>query len=103
MVIFITQIIAVIDPNFDPLTLGQQVIVVILALTTSIGVAGVPAASIVAIFLILGVFGIPTEYIGLVWAVDRVLDMCRTSVNVFSDTCGAVIIGKTEGEPVYAD
>ncbi|MGE9294921.1 MAG: dicarboxylate/amino acid:cation symporter [Puniceicoccales bacterium] len=101
VVIFVTQVIAVIDPSFDPLTLGQQLLVVFLALTTSIGVAGVPSASIVAIFLIMGVLGIPTEYIGLVWVVDRVLDMCRTSVNVFSDTCAAVIISKTEGESVY--
>jgi len=103
VVIFVTQVIAVIDPTFEPLTLAQQLLVVFLALTTSIGVAGVPAASIVAIFLIMGVLGIPTEYIGLVWVVDRVLDMCRTSVNVFSDTCAAVIIGRTEGEPVYGD
>ncbi|GHC06731.1 dicarboxylate/amino acid:cation symporter [Cerasicoccus arenae] len=101
VVIFVTQVMAVIDPSFIPLTLSQQIMVVILALTTSIGVAGVPSASIVAIFLIMGVLGIPTEYIGLVWVVDRALDMCRTSVNVFSDTCAAVIIGKTEGEPVY--
>ncbi|MEO0794164.1 MAG: dicarboxylate/amino acid:cation symporter [Verrucomicrobiota bacterium] len=103
VVIFVTQVIAVIDPSFVPLTLSQQLLVVFLALTTSIGVAGVPSASIVAIFLIMGVLGIPTEYIGLVWVVDRVLDMCRTSVNVFSDTCAAVIIGKSEGEPIYKD
>jgi len=101
VVIFVTQVIAVIDPSFEPLTVGQQLLVVFLALTTSIGVAGVPAASIVAIFLIMGVLGIDPSYIGLVWVVDRVLDMCRTSVNVFSDTCAAVIIGKTEGEPIY--
>ncbi|WP_309387678.1 dicarboxylate/amino acid:cation symporter [Cerasicoccus frondis] len=103
VVIFVTQVMAVIDPNFDPLTLSQQIMVVILALTTSIGVAGVPSASIVAIFLIMGVLGVPTEYIGLIWVVDRALDMCRTAVNVFSDTCAAVIIAKTEGEPVYEE
>ncbi len=103
VVIFVTQVIAVIDPSFDPLTLSQQIMVVFLALTTSIGVAGVPSASIVAIFLIMGVLGVPTEYIGLIWVVDRALDMCRTAVNVFSDTCAAVIIAKTEGEPIYED
>lgn len=103
VVIFVTQVLAVITPGFEPLTIAQQIMVVILALTTSIGVAGVPAASIVAIFLIMEVLRIPTEYIGLVWVVDRALDMCRTCVNVFSDTCAAVIIGKTEGEPVYED
>ena len=73
-------------------------LVVVIALLTSIGVAGIPAASLVAITLILTSLGLPVEGIGLILAVDRVLDMCRTSVNVFSDTCGAVIIAKSEGE-----
>ncbi len=80
------------------LTVGQQISVVILALMTSIGVAGIPSASLVAIAIILAAIGLPAEGIGLILAVDRVLDMCRTAVNVFSDSCGAVIIGKTEGE-----
>ena len=76
----------------------EQFTVVILALMTSIGVAGVPAASLVAITIILGAMGLPLEGIGLILAVDRVLDMCRTAVNVFSDSCGAVIIARSEGE-----
>ena len=71
---------------------------VVLALLTSIGVAGIPAASLVAISIILTAIGLPLEGIALLFAVDRLLDMCRTSVNVFSDSCGAVIIAKTEGE-----
>ena len=77
---------------------GEQFTVVILALMTSIGVAGIPAASLVAITIILGAMGLPLEGIGLILAVDRVLDMCRTAVNVFSDSCGAVIIARSEGE-----
>lgn len=80
------------------LSFAQQVSVVVLALMTSIGVAGIPAASLVAITLILTSVGLPAEAIGLILAVDRVLDMCRTSVNVFSDSCGAVTIARTEGE-----
>ena len=80
------------------LTFVQQFSIVLLALMTSIGVAGIPAASLVAITIILGSIGLPAEAIGLILAVDRVLDMCRTSVNIFSDSCGAVIIGRTEGE-----
>jgi Na+/H+-dicarboxylate symporter len=76
----------------------QQFTVVILALMTSIGVAGIPAASLVAITIILAAMGLPLEGIGLILAVDRVLDMCRTAVNVFSDSCGAVIIARSEGE-----
>lgn len=82
------------------LTLGlaEQFTVVVLALMTSIGVAGVPAASLVAITIILTAIGLPLEAIGLILAVDRILDMCRTAVNVFSDSCGAVIIARSEGE-----
>jgi len=68
------------------------------ALLTSIGVAGIPAASLVAITIILASIGLPAEAIGLILAVDRILDMFRTSVNVFSDSCGAVLIARTEGE-----
>jgi Na+/H+-dicarboxylate symporter len=76
----------------------EQFTIVMVALLTSIGVAGIPAASLVAISIILTTIGLPIEGIGLILAVDRVLDMCRTTVNVFSDSCGAVIIGKSEGE-----
>jgi proton glutamate symport protein len=77
---------------------SEQFLIVITALVTSIGVAGIPAASLVAISIILVTIGLPLEGIGLILAVDRVLDMCRTSVNVFSDSCGAVIIARSEGE-----
>lgn len=80
------------------LTLGTQVTVVLLALLTSIGVAGIPAASLVAIVIIMNAVGVPAEGLGLILAVDRILDMCRTAVNVFSDSCGAVIIARSEGE-----
>ncbi|MDH5435497.1 MAG: dicarboxylate/amino acid:cation symporter [Gammaproteobacteria bacterium] len=80
------------------LSFVTQFTVVLIALLTSIGVAGIPAASLVAIVVILGAIGLPAEGIGLILAVDRILDMCRTSVNVFSDSCGAVLIAKTEGE-----
>ncbi|KPK39280.1 MAG: sodium:dicarboxylate symporter [Gammaproteobacteria bacterium SG8_47] len=77
---------------------ATQFTIVVVALLTSIGVAGVPAASLVAITIILATIGLPAEALGLILAVDRILDMFRTSVNVFSDSCGAVIIARTEGE-----
>ena len=80
------------------LTLGLQFLIVTTALLTSVGVAGVPAASLVAIVVILSAAGLPAEGIGLILAVDRILDMCRTSVNIFSDSVGAVTIARTEGE-----
>jgi Na+/H+-dicarboxylate symporter len=80
------------------LSFVTQFTVVLVALLTSIGVAGVPAASLVAITIILGTIGLPAEAIGLILAVDRILDMFRTSVNVFSDSCGAVLVARSEGE-----
>lgn len=80
------------------LSLTVQFTIVLVALLTSIGVAGIPSASLVAITIILGTIGLPAEGIGLLLVTDRILDMCRTSVNVFSDSCGAVMIARTEGE-----
>lgn len=80
------------------LSFAQQFTVVMLALLTSIGVAGIPSSSMVAITIILAAIGLPAEAIALIWVVDRILDMLRTAVNVFSDSCGAVIIAKLEGE-----
>lgn len=83
--------------GFD-LTFGQQIIVVITSILASIGAAGVPMAGLVMITIILSAVGLPLEGVGLILAVDRILDMFRTSVNVWSDTCGAVVIAKSEGE-----
>ena len=80
------------------LSLATQFTIVLVALLTSIGVAGIPAASLVAITVILGVIGLPLEGIGMLLVTDRILDMLRTSVNVFSDSCGAVVIARSEGE-----
>ncbi len=80
------------------LSFVTQFTIVLVALLTSIGVAGIPAASLVAITIILTTIGLPVEAIGLILAVDRILDMFRTSVNIFSDSVGAVIIAKSEGE-----
>ncbi len=80
------------------LSLGQQFIVVVTALLVSIGAAGIPMAGLVMMVVILKAVGLPLEGVGLILAVDRILDMCRTTVNVWSDSCGAVVIARTEGE-----
>jgi len=80
------------------LTFLQQLIVVATALLASIGAAGIPMAGLVMITVILAAVGLPLEGIGLILAVDRILDMLRTSVNVWSDSCGAVTIARTEKE-----
>ncbi len=80
------------------MSIVQQAIIVFTALLASIGAAGIPMAGLVMISVILTAVGLPLEGVGLILAVDPFLDMCRTTVNVFSDTCGAVTIAKSEGE-----
>lgn len=82
------------------LTFMHQFVIVLLALLTSMGVAGIPSASLVAILIILNAMGFPAEGLALILPVDRILDMCRTTVNVFSDTSCAVLVAHTEGEKV---
>lgn len=82
------------------LSFGMQFTIVVVALLTSIGVAGIPSASLVAIVIILKAIGLPDTAIGLILVVDRPLDMLRTAVNVWSDSCGAAIIAATEGEKI---
>ncbi|MFH1844994.1 MAG: dicarboxylate/amino acid:cation symporter [bacterium] len=75
-----------------------QVIIVLTALLASIGAAGIPAAGLVMITIVLDAVGLPLEGVALILAVDPILDMCRTTVNVWSDSCGAVVIASSEGE-----
>lgn len=80
------------------LAFSQQVIIIITALLASIGAAGIPMAGLVMITVVLTAVGLPLEGIGLILAVDPFLDMFRTATNVWSDSCGAVVIARSEGE-----
>ena len=80
------------------LSFAQQALVVVTALLASIGAAGIPMAGLVMITVVLTAVGLPLEGIGLILAVDRILDMLRTSVNVWSDSCGAVTVARSENE-----
>jgi len=80
----------------------QQLAVFLTALLASIGAAGIPMAGLVMMSIVLRAAGLPLEGVGVIVAVDRVLDMCRTSVNVWSDTVGAAVVARWEGEPVAA-
>ena len=80
----------------------MQATVVITALLTSIGAAGIPMAGLVMIYVIMKTVHLDVEYIGLIIAIDPLLDMMRTSVNVWSDSCGAVLIAHSEGEELPA-
>jgi len=96
-VIFLAQFYAATNPAFT-LTMGDQVLVVLMALLASIGAAGIPSAGLVMMLTILSALHLPLEGAALLLAVDRPLDMLRTAVNVWSDTCGAAVIARTEGE-----
>jgi len=87
-VIFIAQLYGI------DLSYLEQFLVLSLALITSIGVAGIPSASFVAILVILSTVGLPFEAVGIILGIDRILDMLRTSVNVFGDSCCVSVIGK---------
>jgi Na+/H+-dicarboxylate symporter len=80
------------------LTIGVQFTIVAIALMTSIGVAGVPSASLVAIAIILAAVGLPVEAIGVLMVFDRILDMARTSINIWGDCTAATIVARLEGE-----
>ncbi|MDR1115112.1 MAG: dicarboxylate/amino acid:cation symporter [Tannerella sp.] len=96
-VIFIAQAYGV------ELSIIQQVLVVFTSLLCAIGAAGIPMAALVMMALILNVIGLPLEGIGLVIGVERILDMMRTTVNVYGDTCVAVMVAKSEGEKLPID
>ncbi len=80
------------------LGLLEQFTIVVTALLASIGAAGIPMAGLIMITIILTAVGLPLEGVGLIIAVDRILDMFRTAINVWSDSCGAAVIAKSEGE-----
>lgn len=94
-VIFLAQFFGV------DLTLGQQLLVMVICILGGIGTAGVPAGSLPVIALILGMVGVPPTGIGLVLGVDRFLDMCRTTLNVTGDLVAATVVsaGETEERP----
>ena len=96
-VLFISQALGI------ELSISQQVVVVMTAFLASVGAAAVPSAGLVMIFIVLGAVGLGDHpgagvIVGTMLAVDRPLDMYRTMVNVASDSIGAVIVAKSEGE-----
>lgn len=95
-VIFIAQVYGI------ALSIDQQVVIVFTALLASIGAASVPMSGLVMMSIILGAVGLPLEGVVIILAVDRVLDMFRTMVNVLSDSCGAVVVARLDGEDVLA-
>jgi DAACS family dicarboxylate/amino acid:cation (Na+ or H+) symporter len=98
VVLFIAQVYGV------PLGVGQQVLLLLLTVLSAVAVAGIPGASLPLIVGLLANFNIPAEGIALVLGVDRILDMCRTTLNVAADVVTAVIVdeqtgGGSDGDP----
>lgn len=80
------------------LSFSTQMIVFVMTILLSFGMAGIPSASLISIMLILTTIGFPADGIGLILAVERILDMFRTMVNVFSNSCCAVLVARSENE-----
>ncbi|MCE5272457.1 dicarboxylate/amino acid:cation symporter [bacterium] len=81
-----------------PLSVTQQILVVFTALLAAVGAAGIPMAGIVMMSMVLSAVGLPLEGIGLILAVDRILDMARTTLNVWGDLSSTALIAASEGE-----
>lgn len=96
-VLFLAQVFGV------HLSLGQQLVVVVMSVITAIGVAGIPGGSLPLLMMVLGMVGVPPEGIALILGVDRLLDMCRTVLNVTGDLVTATLVerfcGRTPATP----
>ena len=88
------------------MSLATQLLIAITALAASVGAAGIPHAGLVMMAIVLQAAKLPLEAQGIIIAVDRVLDMCRTTVNVWSDSCGCAVLNRLQGngdEPTAGD
>lgn len=91
-VLFLAQLIGV------DLTLGQQAVAVSLSVLTAVGTAGVPGGSLPLLMVVCAAVGVPPELVGVVYGVERILDMTRTTLNVCGDLTAAVYVARTESE-----
>ncbi len=92
--LFIAQVFQI------PLDLTAQLTIILTATLASVGAAGVPGAGMITLALVLGTLGIPEEGIALIFGLDRLLDMCRTVVNIFGDLTLTMVLAKSEGETI---
>jgi len=91
-VLFLAQLFGV------NLTLGQQVVAIVLSVMTAAGTAGVPGGSLAPLMIVCVGVGIPPEVVGVVYGVERILDMSRTTLNVCGDLTAAVYVARTESD-----
>jgi len=90
VVLFLAQVFGV------ELSLSQQITVVLMSVLAGVGTAGVPGGSLPLIAILLGSVGVPAEGIGIILGVDRILDMCRTVLNVTGDLAIATCVSRSE-------
>jgi DAACS family dicarboxylate/amino acid:cation (Na+ or H+) symporter len=95
--VFLAQVFGV------ELSLGDQVIVIVMAVLTAIGAAGVPGGSLPLLVMVLATVGVPPMGIALILGVDRLLDMCRTTLNVVGDVTAATFVARSEGYPLLGE
>jgi Na+/H+-dicarboxylate symporter len=84
------------------LSIGQQLVIMLTATLASIGAAAIPGAGLVTMVIVLKAVNLPEQGIGMILAVDRILDMMRTAVNVWGDACGTAVVARLEGEELKA-
>jgi Na+/H+-dicarboxylate symporter len=89
-VIFIAQLLGV------ELTMGMQIVIFITASLAAVGAAAIPGAGLVTMGIVLTAAGLPLDGIGLILAIDRILDQFRTAINVWGDATAAVVVGRAE-------
>lgn len=94
--VFIAQIYGI------PLGTVDQITIVLMAVLSSIGAAGVPSAGIITLAMVLKQIGVPLEGIALILGVDRFLDMCRTTTNIIGDMACSLFIQQSEGKNLRA-
>jgi DAACS family dicarboxylate/amino acid:cation (Na+ or H+) symporter len=95
-VLFLAQVFGV------HLSMGQQLVVLLMSVVTAIGVAGIPGGSLPLLMMVLGMVGVPPEGIALILGVDRILDMSRTVLNVTGDLVTATLVERFCGRPETA-
>lgn len=96
-VLFLAQVYGI------DLSLGQQITVVLVSILAGIGTAGVPGGSLPPMMILLQTVGIPPESIGIILGVDRLLDMCRTTINVSGDLVIAAAVSGSETKKYKLD
>lgn len=91
-VLFLAQLFGI------DLTLGQQVIAIVMSVITAVGTAGVPGGSLPLVMVVCATVGVPPETVAVVYGLDRILDMTRTTLNVCGDLTAAVYVARTESD-----